>query len=167
MTNGVFTAQPRELRPETGLEREDRAKLAKRLSSVLADTYSLYVKTQGFHWNVTGPLFYSLHKMTEEQYEDLAAAIDDLAERIRAIGFSAPASYSQFSAMTEIKEESQVPTAEEMIKQLIEGNETCARTLREAVREAESVKDVKTADLLTERIGRHEEVVWMLRALIV
>lgn len=149
-----------------GLEREDRRKLADQLGECLADTYMLYVKTQSFHWNVVGPMFYGLHKLTEAQYQDMAEAIDEMAERIRAIGFIAPGSFSQFSEMSHIKEETGAPSAEDMIKQLAEGNEICARRLRQAASEAEAVEDIRTADLLTERVGQHEENVWMLKALL-
>lgn len=149
-----------------GLERKDRRKLADKLGECLADTYMLYVKTQSFHWNVVGPMFYGLHKLTEAQYQDLAEAIDEIAERIRAIGFIAPGSLTQFAKMTEITEETGAPSAEQMIKQLAEGHEICARRLRQAAVAAEEVEDIRTADLLTARVGQHEENVWMLKALL-
>ena len=154
------------LAPKTGMKAADRRDLANRLSVALADTYALYLKTQGFHWNVAGPLFYSLHKLTELQYEEMIPAIDDIAERIRAIGHPAPATFAQFSEMTAIDEERGVPTAEDMIEQLAEANEICSRSLREAVKAADDADDVKTADLLTNRIGQHEQNVWMLRAML-
>lgn len=149
-----------------GLEREDRRKLADHLGECLADTYMLYVKTQSFHWNVVGPMFYGLHKLTEAQYEDMADAIDEIAERIRAIGFIAPGSFSQFVGMSHVEEETGAPSAEVMIKQLADGNEVCARRLRQAASEAEAVEDIRTADMLTARVGQHEENVWMLKALL-
>lgn len=165
-TQRVMDVKAATLDPQTGMKCKDRKELAGRLSVALADTYTLYLKTQGFHWNVAGPMFYSLHKLTQEQYEDMYAAIDVIAERIRAIGHPAPASFGQFSALTEIAEERGVPTAEDMMKQLVEGNEICTRSLRIAVKEADDADDVKTADLLTNRIGQHEHNVWMLRALL-
>lgn len=151
---------------DIGVDRRDRKALSDELSIALADTYVLYGVTQHVHWNATGPLFYSLHKLTEEQYEDLAAAIDELAERIRAIGFAAPAGLHKMLALTRMSAVPEAHTTEEMIQLLISGNETCARSLRKAVGRAEEADDVKTADLLTERIGQHEENVWMLRALV-
>lgn len=152
--------------PNTGIDKPDRKALADRLGKALSDTYVLYVKTQGFHWNVAGPLFYTLHKLTLAQYEDMFGAIDQLAERIRAIGYPAPASFAQFAARSDIKEEARIPTTEEMVEQLVDGNEICARNLRLAVKVASAAEDVKTADLLTDRIGQHEQNVWMLRAIL-
>lgn len=166
MTSSALNTKASEVKVESGIERKDREQLAQKLSKSLADTYTLYLKTQGFHWNVAGPLFYSLHKMTEEQYQDLFEAVDEIAERIRAIGFPAPASYTQFSELTDIKESTSVPTAEEMIQQLAQDNETCARYMREAALEADKVDDIFTNDMLTARIGQHEENTWMLRALL-
>ena len=166
MTSNVLKVEPEEMTIKSDVKRDDRVELAGHLSEALANTYLLYVKTQGVHWNVVGPLFYSVHKLTEEQYTDFAEAIDDIAERIRAIGFTAPGSFHQFSQITSIKEETGTSSTEEMLKQLIEGNEICSKQLRHAVLEAEKVNDVKTADLLTDRIGQHEENAWMLRATI-
>lgn len=166
MSNSALKAKPEILMTQSGVSQKDRANLAENLSGALADTYLLYLKTQSFHWNVVGPMFYGLHKLTEEQYEDMAGAIDEIAERIRAIGFIAPGSFRQFYKLASIKEEDRALSAEEMIAQLIEGNELCCRKLRLSVAEAEKVEDVKTADLLTERIGKHEENTWMLRSLL-
>ncbi len=162
----ALKAKPSESKTDSGVAHKERAKLADALSGALADTYLLFLKTQNFHWNVVGPLFYGLHKLTEEQYEDLGESADTLAERIRAIGFLAPGSFAQFSKLSEIKEESGTPTAEEMIKQLVHDNELCAKRFRDVAEAAEEVNDVKTADLLTERIGQHEENAWMLRSLL-
>ena len=162
----VLDVKAAELSPNLGLRGRDMRELARLLGIALADTYTLYLKTQGFHWNVAGPLFYPLHKLTEQQYEELAEAVDTIAERIRAIGHPAPASFEQFSELTEIRSETEVPTAEVMIEQLADGNEVCCRSLRAAVRAAADADDVKTADLLTDRIGEHEQNVWMLRAML-
>ncbi len=150
---------------ETGIEAKDRKVLADGLSVALADTYLLYLKTQGTHWNVVGPLFYGLHKLTEEQYEDLADAIDAIAERIRAIGYPAPASFGEFSEISGIKENREIDDAETMVRHLVQDNETIAKSLREVVQKADEMDDVYTADLLTARIGEHEESAWMLRSL--
>ncbi len=150
----------------TGIEKGDRQQLAKGLAKALAETYVLYVKTQGFHWNVVGPLFYGLHKMTEEQYEDMAAAIDKLAERMRAIGYPAPASLSEFVKLSELKDAAKIPDAETAIAALVADHETIARTFRETVKEADEVDDVVTADMLTARMQSHENMAWMLRSLI-
>ncbi len=156
-----------EKRPiDIGVARTDRKQLADELTVVLADAYVLYGLTQHVHWNATGPLFYSLHQLTESQYEDQAEAIDTLAERIRAIGFASPGGIHQMMAMTRFEEIPQANDAEDMIRLLIHGNETCARNFRDAVRRAEACDDVMTADLLTQRIGQHEENTWMLRALL-
>jgi starvation-inducible DNA-binding protein len=162
----ISNTEPKQLKSDTGVQQNDREELAILLSRGLADSYLLYLKTQNVHWNIVGPMFYGMHKLTETQYEDMAEAIDTLAERIRAIGFVAPGSFKQFSELASIKEESGTPEASEMIKQLMMDNELVAKQLRAAAVEAEKVTDVKTADLLTERIGQHEENAWMLRSLI-
>lgn len=166
MTNAALKSKPGIFPTDSGVSLMDRSSLAEHLSGALADTYLLYLKTQSVHWNVVGPLFYGLHKLTEEQYEDMAVAVDEIAERIRAIGFIAPGSFKQFTKLSSITEEDGAPTAEEMIEQLIKGNELCSRKLRASVAAAENVEDVKTAGLLTDRIGQHENNVWMLRALL-
>ncbi len=151
---------------DIGVERDDRKALADALSVSLADTYVLYGLTQHVHWNASGPLFYSLHQLTETQYEDQAGAIDRLAERIRAIGFAAPGGIHQMLAITRLRDLPEAHDADDMIRLLIRGNEECAKHARDVVAEAGQVEDVMTADLLTERIGQHEENVWMLRALL-
>ena len=164
--SNVLESRPSENVLNIGVDRDDRKGLAHLLAESLSDTYLLYLKTQSFHWNVVGPMFYGLHNLTEKQYQDLAEAVDDIAERIRAIGFMAPGSFAQFTQMASIKEEVGTPNAHDMIAQLAEGNEICARKLRVAASEADKVDDVKTADLLTERIGQHEENIWMLKAML-
>lgn len=151
---------------DIGLERSDRKKLAELLGTALANTYVLYAKVQGFHWNVTGPMFYGVHKSTEEQYEDLADSIDEIAERIRAIGFKAPTSLARFLKDADIVEEPSNPAAPEMIRMLVDDHEAVAKSLREVVEEADKLEDVFTADLLTARIGKHEQYAWMMRAMI-
>jgi starvation-inducible DNA-binding protein len=150
----------------TGIDRSDRKELAASLGRALAETYILYLKTQGFHWNVVGPLFYGLHKLTEVQYQDLAEAVDELAERIRALGHPAPATFVKFLELSKLKEMSGTPTAEEGIQALISDHETISRTFREAVQVADDDDDIVTADMLTDRIKFHETAAWMLRSII-
>lgn len=149
-----------------GIENNDREAIAKGLSKLLADSYTLYLKTHNFHWNVTGPMFSSLHLMFETQYTELAVAVDDIAERIRALGLKAPGSYAQFSKLTTIKEEDGNLKAEQMILQLIRDHELVVRTAREVFQLADEAGDEPTADLLTQRMQLHEKTNWMLRATI-
>jgi starvation-inducible DNA-binding protein len=164
MSISVLTARPTVENPDTDLEQ--RKQLAAALTGMLADAHILLMKTQGVHWNVVGPLFFSLHQLTEEQYQDLFGAIDQIAERIRAIGYPAPKSVADMMTHTAIKEETGNPTAEEMVRALIGDHETVSRRLRDAVEVAEGLRDVATADLLAERLQVHEKAVWMLRATI-
>jgi len=150
--------------PETGLEH--RKRLANNLCGVLADTYLLLVKTQGYHWNVVGPLFVSLHRLTEEQYQNLFEAVDDLAERVRALGYPAPTSITEMIALAEISENSGNPTAEQMVENLVADHEAIVRRLREGTVAAEELHDVATAGMLTDRIQFHEQAIWMLRAVV-
>jgi starvation-inducible DNA-binding protein len=150
----------------TGINREDRAAIVAGLSRLLADSYTLYLKTHNYHWNVTGPQFNSLHLMFEEQYTELAAAVDEIAERIRALGMRAPGSYSEYAMLTSIDEGSGEETAEEMVRQLAIGQETVVRTAREAFPAADAANDEPTADLLTQRMQIHEKNAWMLRSML-
>ncbi|HSG58266.1 MAG TPA: Dps family protein [Woeseiaceae bacterium] len=149
-----------------GINQQQRQEIASGLSRLLADSYSLYLKTHNYHWNVTGPQFNTLHTMFEEQYTELAAAVDEIAERIRALGIKAPGSYSAFGALTSIDEGSGDESAEEMIRQLVIGQETVARTAREAFPAAEAANDEPSADLLTQRMQIHEKKAWMLRSML-
>ena len=149
----------------TGIAAEQRQQLSEALSRLLADTYTLYLKTHNYHWNVTGPMFNTLHLMFEEHYTELATAVDEIAERIRALGVKAPGSYTAFTDLTSIDEATGEESAEEMIRQLVIGQETVARTAREAIKAAEAASDEPTADLLTQRLQVHEKTAWMLRAL--
>jgi starvation-inducible DNA-binding protein len=149
-----------------GIEESDRKDIASGLSKLLADTYTLYLKTHNFHWNVTGPMFQTLHLMFEQQYNELAIAVDLIAERIRALGFPAPGTYREFSQLSSIKEGEGVPGAEEMIKLLVEGQESVVRTARSIFPVVEKVNDEPTADLLTQRMQVHEKTAWMLRSLL-
>jgi len=132
----------------------------------LADSYSLYLKTHNYHWNVEGQLFNTLHEMFEVQYTELAAAVDEIAERIRALGIKAPGSYSEFAALTSVEEAQGGETAEEMIRQLAIGQESVVRTGRSVFPVANSANDEPTADLLTQRMQTHEKNAWMLRSML-
>ena len=149
-----------------GITSEDREAIAQGLSKVLADTYTLYLKTHNFHWNVTGPMFQTLHLMFEQQYNELALAVDMIAERIRALGVAAPGTYKAFAKLSSIKEEEGVPSAEEMITKLVEGQEAVVRTARSIFPVVDKANDEPTADLLTQRMQVHEKTAWMLRSLL-
>lgn len=149
----------------TGIEAKDRKEVATALQHALADTYSLYLKTLGVHWNIVGPSFYSVHKLTEAQYEDMHAAADVIAERVRALGHLAPASFGDYTKLSVVDSSETPQQADAMLKGLIADNEAIAKRMRDFVETAEEADDVFTADLLTARIGKHEENAWMLRAL--
>ena len=154
------------MKVEIGIQPVDREIISNGLSRLLADTYTLYLKTHNYHWNVTGPMFQTLHLMFEQQYNELSLAVDLIAERIRALGFYAPGSYRAFANLTSIAEEDGVPSASDMIRKLLEGHEAVARTARSAFNPAESANDQASADLLTQRIQVHEKAAWMLRSLL-
>jgi starvation-inducible DNA-binding protein len=151
---------------DIGIAEDDRQAIARGLASLLADTYTLYLKTHNYHWNVTGPMFTTLHQMFEQQYNELALAVDQVAERIRALGVFAPGSYSAFAALASIEEAREVPSAEEMIRDLVADNEAVARTARAIFPIVEAANDQPTADLLTQRLQVHEKTAWMLRSLL-
>lgn len=157
--NGVSTMEV-----NIGISEEKREKIAKGLSKVLADSYLLYLKTHNYHWNVTGELFHQLHEQFEEQYTELAEAIDEIAERIRAIGFRAPGSFKEFNEIASIEEDTDQPKAMEMVKRLAKANEQVIRTAREALKPAQEADDEATIDLLTERLSVHSKTAWMLRS---
>ncbi|MEO1243859.1 MAG: Dps family protein [Pseudomonadota bacterium] len=167
MSVELLKERAEELPVKTGIDRKDRKMLSELMGRVLASSYVLYHKTHAFHWNITGPMFYSVHKLTEEQYKDLAAANDDLAERIRAIGFTTPTGLTRYINESIVEDVTDMPSAGDMIQQLAQDHQAVATQLRDAVKEAEKVDDVYTADLLTARIGAHEEAAWMLNALSV
>ncbi len=149
-----------------GISKENRESIAAGLSRLLADSYTLYLKTHNYHWNVTGPQFNTLHQMFEEQYTELAAAVDEIAERIRALGVRAPGSYAEFAELTTIEEGNGEESAEEMVRQLAIGQETVVRTAREVFPAADAANDEPTADLLTQRMQIHEKNAWMLRSML-
>ena len=151
---------------DIGIAKKDREAVAGQLSRLLADTYSLYLKTHSFHWNVTGPHFNSLHAMFQEQYNALWVAADEIAERIRTLDVYAPGSYSQFGKLTSIREEGGVPEWKDMVAQLVEGHELAAATARATLKTADGAGDEGTADLVTGRLKDHEKLAWMLRSLL-
>jgi starvation-inducible DNA-binding protein len=164
--NSNVGAEAKAMPINLGIEEKDRQEIAQGLSRLLADTYTLYLKTHNFHWNVTGPMFQTLHLMFEQQYNELALAVDLIAERIRALGFFAPGSYREFSQLSSIKEEAVIPDAREMIRLMVEGQEAVIRTARSVFPVVERVNDQPTADLLTQRMQVHEKTAWMLRSLL-
>ena len=151
---------------DIGISKEDRGTIVSGLSRLLADNFTLYLKTHNFHWNVTGPQFRTLHLMFEEQYNELWIANDQIAERIRTLGFPAPASYGEFARLTSIKDTDGVPKATEMIELLVNGHESVWRTIRGQFAAVEAANDQPTLDLLTQRLEVHEKTAWMLRSLL-
>ncbi|MGB0213144.1 Dps family protein [Algiphilus sp.] len=151
---------------DIGISEEKRAAIAKGLCRLLADEYTLYLKTHNFHWNVTGPMFTTLHQMFEEHYTEAATAVDEIAERIRTLGERAPGSYKEFDELSTVREETTQVDAQEMIRQLVRDHETVTKVAREVFKLAEEVHDEPSADLLTQRMQLHEKTAWMLRSLL-
>lgn len=151
---------------DIGIGESDRVKIAEGLAHLLADSYTLYLKTHNFHWNVTGPMFQTLHLMFETQYTELATAVDLIAERIRSLGVPAPGTYKEFAELTSIEESEGVPSATDMIRQLVEGQEAVVKTARSIFPRIEKAGDEVSADLLTQRMQLHEKNAWMLRSLL-
>lgn len=154
---------------DIGMSEGDRKEIAEGLSQFLADAYTLYLKTHNFHWNITGPMFNTLHLMFETQYTEQWGALDEVAERIRALGFNAPGSYAEFTRLSSIREEpglTEAPDWREMVRQLTVGNEAVCRTARKVLRTADDASDDPTVDLLTQRLHTHEKYAWMLRSLL-
>ncbi|MEK6806028.1 MAG: Dps family protein [Pseudomonadota bacterium] len=151
---------------DIGIEKAQRKAIADGLSKLLADEYTLYLKTHNFHWNVTGPMFNTLHLMFETHYTEAALAVDLVAERIRALGFPAPGTYAEYAKLSSIEETAGVPEAMEMVRLLVKGHEACARTARSVFPLADKASDEPTADLLTQRLQVHEKTAWMLRSLL-
>ena len=153
---------------DIGISPDDRKKVSESLMVVLADAFTLYLKTHNFHWNITGPMFNSLHVMFETQYNEQWLALDEIAERIRALGYNVPASYGEFGKMTSIKDGVKVEHTDwrEMVKQLTLGNEAVCRTARKSLEIADKAGDDPTVDMLTQRLKVHEKNAWMLRALL-
>ena len=163
MTNGNGGAA---LAIDIGIPERDRGKIADGLAHLLADTYGLYLKTHSFHWNVEGPMFNTLHLMFMEQYTELWNALDLIAERIRSLGHPAPGTYRDFGRLSKIEDTEGVPEAMEMVRLLVRGHETVARTARDVFKAADKGGDESTADLLTQRLQVHEKTAWMLRSLL-
>ncbi|AMR79746.1 MULTISPECIES: Dps family protein [Cupriavidus] len=159
-------AKKNEMSVNIGISDKDRKKIAEGLSKLLADTYTLYLKTHNFHWNVTGPMFNTLHLMFETQYNELALAVDSIAERIRALGYPAPGTYKEYARLSSIAEEEGVPEATEMIRKLVEGQEAVVRTARSIFPVIDAAGDEPSADLLTQRMQTHEKTAWMLRSML-
>jgi len=149
-----------------GISGTDRKAVTGELAVLLANTYTLYLKSHNYHWNVTGPMFQTLHLMFETHYTEMWGAVDIIAERIRSLGEPAPATYAEFAQLTSIDEPSGVPVALDMVRDLVDGHETVVRTARDLVRTAEAAGDAATADLATQRIEIHEKTAWMLRSLL-
>ncbi|MET1254574.1 Dps family protein [Aliikangiella maris] len=162
----ILNSQTEESSLNNGVVRNDRKALSVKLSEALADSYKLHLKTLNVHWNISGPLFYAVHQITEQQYESIALAVDEIAERIRAIGFSAPGTQQELNHYCSLKDIAPNMGAIDMVRDLIAANETCAKNMRNVVEEAENCRDVKSADLITSQIGLYEKNAWMLRALI-
>ncbi|MEM1106931.1 MAG: DNA starvation/stationary phase protection protein [Pseudomonadota bacterium] len=165
MTAQALNISTPEFGRKTGIAPEDRTAIARALGTVLADTYMLFIKTQGVHWNVTGPAFVSVHELTEGQYENMYAAIDHVAERIRALGEKAPASYTKYGELSSIKDEDDPKSVTDMLSMLIADHETAVSNMRVAVGWCEDKNDFVTADMMIERMAWHEEAIWMLNAL--
>lgn len=151
---------------DNGIDAEARARITEGLARLLADTYTLYLKTHNYHWNVTGSMFQTLHLMFETQYNELALAVDLIAERIRALGAKAPGSYSEFAQLTSISEGASTQSAKEMIRDLVASQEAVVRTARSLFPVVQNAHDEPTADLLTQRMQIHEKTAWMLRSLL-
>jgi starvation-inducible DNA-binding protein len=151
---------------DIGIPEKQRKAIAQGLGKVLADSYTLYLKTHNYHWNVTGPMFNTLHLMFEQQYTELALAVDQIAERIRALGFPAPGSYGAYAELTSIKDDARPPSATQMLKNLVAAQETVVRTSRALFPIVEQAGDEPTADLLTQRMQIHEKNAWMLRSML-
>jgi starvation-inducible DNA-binding protein len=162
------SATPKSAAPviDIGISASDRKKIADGLSRLLADSYTLYLMTHNFHWNVTGPMFNTLHVMFMQQYTEQWTALDLVAERIRALGFPAPGTYKEFVKLASVKEVEGVPKALDMVRHLVAAQETTARTARSLFAAVEKANDQPTMDLLTQRLDVHEKTAWMLRSLL-
>jgi starvation-inducible DNA-binding protein len=165
-TDGDTVAKKSTPKIDIGIPADQRGAIAQALSRLLADEYTLYLKTHNFHWNVTGPLFNTLHLMFEQHYMESALAVDLVAERIRALDHVAPGTYREYAELSSIREERGVPSATEMIRLLVKGHEACSRTARSAFPIAEQAGDEPSCDLLTQRMQLHEKTAWMLRSML-
>ncbi len=150
---------------DIGINKDNRLKIAEGLKHLLADSYTLYLQTHNFHWNVTGPQFRALHLMFEEHYTELAVAVDEIAERIRTLDIAAPGTYKEFEKLSSIKEVDGVPSAAEMVNLLTKGHEQVVKTSRDVLKSAQTAEDESTAALVSDRMRIHEKTAWMLRAI--
>jgi starvation-inducible DNA-binding protein len=166
VTQSVLKNEITELTPESFVDGKPRREIADKLANTLADEYQIRLNTQGLHWNVEGPLFYSVHKLTEDQYTELAESIDQIAERIRALGLPAPQTFAEFNQRSTVDDLPEKAELKDRIKRLVTDYELAARRAAETVKVAEQYGDIKTADLLTDRIGVYDDNAWMLRATI-
>lgn len=166
MTVQALNVSKPEFNRNTGIAKADREQIARALGVVLADTYMLFIKTQGVHWNVTGPAFFSVHEITEKQYTNMYQAIDEIAERIRALGVKAPASYTKYGELSAIKDEDEPKSVRDMLSMLIADHQTTVANMRAAVETFEGKNDYVTADMMIERMAWHEEAIWMFSSLI-
>jgi len=164
MSTTTLSEEKSDMKINVGIDETARKKITDGLARLLADSYMVYLKTHNYHWNVTGELFHSLHEQFEDQYTELAEAIDEIAERIRALGYQAPGSFREFSGIASIEEDSDRPEALEMVRRLAEDNETILRTCREALGPCQEAGDEATIDLITHRLKVHSKVAWMLRS---
>lgn len=153
-----------DMKVNIGISEKHRKEIAGALSHLLADSYMLYLKTHNYHWNVTGELFHPLHEQFEQQYTDLAEAVDEIAERVRALGHKSPGSFKEFAELTSIKEDTEKPPALEMVRRLAVSHEQVIRTAREALKPAYDADDEATIDLITRRLNVHSKAAWMLRS---
>ena len=151
---------------DLGVTDEQSTEIAAGLARVLADSYTLYLKTHSYHWNVVGPMFHSLHTMFEAQYTELALAVDEIAERIRALGAPAPGTYREFAALSAVREDTDAPVAGEMVARLVAAHETTARTIRATLAMTEAAPDHVSTDLLVRRLDVHQKTAWMLRSML-
>ncbi len=166
MAKSTTPPSTKNARINIGISEKDRSDVSHELAKMLADAYTLYLTTHNFHWNVTGPLFNTLHQMFMDQYTEEWQALDEIAERIRALGHYAPGTYAQYAKLASVEAPEDIPVAEEMIRILVKGNEAVATTARTALKRAEKASDAPTVDLLTRRLDVHEKNAWMLRSLL-
>lgn len=162
--NATIADEIKSMDVNIGIAKEERKRISEALSRLLADSYLLYLKTQNYHWNVTGELFHPLHELFEEQYSELAEAVDQIAERIRALGYKAPGSFREFQGLSTIDEDLEKPPSREMVRQLAADNEKVLRTAREGLQPANASEDEATVDLITQRLHVHSKNAWMLRS---
>ena len=166
MSKSALVVSAPEFKTETGLTISAKKNVAEKLGVVLADSYQLFIKTQGVHWNISGPIFYSVHQLTEVHYQNLFSAIDVIAERIRSLGEKAPASYTKYGKLSSIVDKDDPASAFEMVEMLAKDHEVVCQSLRSAIEFVEDKSDFVTAGIMTDRLAWHEEAIWMLRSIV-